>query len=205
MRKAVVVHGGARDSYQLALGLSEAGSLESLVTDLFWPADLGWARKLEARMSPGLREMVSRRSAPGLPSAEVTQCAGAGLRGLVVDKLPGVPFSVRRRSNRAADATLGRTAGRLARETGSGLVSYSYFGYDAMREFGGDSMLFQVHPHPATVRRILLQEWRRTRIVRPRWSRSGSWRCRMKSTNTWSRSRRWRSVCLRHRALRATA
>lgn len=157
-RKAVVVHGGARDSYQLALGLSEAGSLESLVTDLFWAADLPWAKRLESRMPAGLREMVGRRSAPGLPFGEVTQCAWAGMRGLVLDKLPKVPFSVRRRSNRAADATLGRTAGRLARESGSGLVSYSYFGYDAMREFGGDAMLFQVHPHPATIRRILRRE-----------------------------------------------
>ena len=65
---------------------------------------------------------------------------------------------MRRRSNRAADATLGRAAGRLARETGSGLVSYSYFGYDAMREYGRDAMLFQVHPHPASVRTILRQE-----------------------------------------------
>ena len=157
-RKAVVVHGGARDSYQLALALSEAGSLESLVTDLFWPTDLPWAKRLESRLSPTLREMVLRRSATGLPVAQVTQCAVVGLRGLLLDKLPRVPFSVRRRSNRAADATLGRAAGRLARETGSGLVAYSYFGYDAMREFGQDAMLFQVHPHPATVRRILRQE-----------------------------------------------
>ena len=37
--KFVVVHGGARDSYQLAQALSDAGMLEALVTDLFWPAD----------------------------------------------------------------------------------------------------------------------------------------------------------------------
>lgn len=158
LRKAVVVHGGARDSYQLALALSQAGTLRTLVTDLFWPADLPWATSLEGRLPAGLREMVRRRSATGLPFGEVTQCASVGLRGLLFEKLPRVPFSVRRKSNRAADATLGRRAGRIARETGSGLVSYSYFGYDAMREYGREAMLFQVHPHPATVRQILREE-----------------------------------------------
>ncbi len=158
LHKAVLVHGGARDSYQMALALSEAGLLESLVTDLFWPTDLGWAKRVESRLSPGLREMVLRRSATGLPFDEVKQCALVGLRGLLLEKLPRVPFSMRRKSNRAADASLGRAAGRMARDTGAGLVSYSYFGYDAMREYGHAAMLFQVHPHPATVRRILLEE-----------------------------------------------
>ncbi len=94
----------------------------------------------------------------GLSSNEVKQCVSVGLRGLLLDKLPRVPFSARRKSNRAADASLGRAAGRMARERGAGLVSYSYFGYDAMREYGRDAMLFQVHPHPATVRRILKDE-----------------------------------------------
>jgi glycosyltransferase involved in cell wall biosynthesis len=37
-------------------------------------------------------------------------------------------------------------------------VSYSYFGYDAFNEYGSGGMLFQVHPHPATMRRILREE-----------------------------------------------
>src|ERR1700733_11712706 len=50
--KAVVVHGGARDSYQLALALSEAGLLDSLVTDLFWPTDRAWANIVAGLFPP---------------------------------------------------------------------------------------------------------------------------------------------------------
>ena len=157
LSKVVVVHGGARDSYQLALALSETGMLDTLVTDLFWPEERAWARWINLKL-PHVRQMVMKRSATGLPSYEVTQHIGQGLRGLLLDKLPRIPLSFRRRSIRAADAALGRAAGKRARETGSGLVTYSYFGYDAMREYGRPAMLFQVHPHPATIRKILLKE-----------------------------------------------
>ncbi len=158
LQRAVVVHGGARDSYQLALALSEAGLLEELVTDLFWPVERSWAQTLAERLSPGLRELLERRSAKGLPFGEVRLCLVDGLRCLLMDKLPGVPFALRRRSNRDADAALGRTAGRRARETNAGLVSYSYFGYHSISTYGRPSMLFQVHPHPLTIRRILSEE-----------------------------------------------
>ena len=156
--KAVLVHGGARDSYQVAVALHEAGMLDALVTDLFWPAERGWARRLADRLPSGLRELVYRRSMAALPSAQVQMCAADGLRCLILDKLPSVPVSLRRRSKRAADAALGRAAGRRARRRGEGLVAYSYFGWHAMREYGRPAMLFQVHPHPATVRRILREE-----------------------------------------------
>ena len=158
LQRAVVVHGGARDSYQLALALSEAGLLEELVTDLFWPAENSWAKAIANLLPHGLRELVERRSADGLPGNEVRLCLTDGLRCLLLDKLPGVPFALRRRSNRDADANLGRTAGRRAKETHAGLVSYSYFGYHSISTYGGPSMLFQVHPHPLTIRRILREE-----------------------------------------------
>ena len=158
LAKAVVVHAGARDSYQLALALSEAGLLETLVTDLLWPTDRSWSRAALSRLSPALQEMLQRRSVPGLPSAQVHQCVLAGLRVLFLDKLPRIPLSLRRNSSRAADAELGRTAGRLARRANAGLVTYSYYGYDAIREYARPAMLFQLHPHPATMRRLLRQE-----------------------------------------------
>ena len=157
-RAAVVVHGGARDSYQMALALEQAGSLERLVTDLFWPADHPWAGAVKASLPNGLRELVERRTAIGLPRQRVQQCVGAGFRNLILDRLPSVPFSVRRQSTRAADAALGRAAGRRARAANAGLVAYSYFAYDAIRTYGRPSMLFQVHPHPATVRQLLHTE-----------------------------------------------
>jgi glycosyltransferase involved in cell wall biosynthesis len=157
-RKAVIVHGGGRDSYQLALALSEAGLLESLVTDLFWPGDREWAKRIIKVLPPKVRSMLLKRTVIGLPSREVQQCIWDGLRCIVLDKLPHVPFSVRRKSTRAADSALGRAAGKRARGTQSGLVAYSYYGFDSMREYCAPAMLFQVHPHPATVRRILNRE-----------------------------------------------
>jgi len=112
--KFVVVHGGARDSYQLAQALSEAGMLEALVTDLFWPADRKWTRFAERLMPNSLRSLVRQRMDPELPSARVRVCAYSGLLQLLLEKIPRAPRSLRRRANRYADATLGRVAGRYA-------------------------------------------------------------------------------------------
>jgi glycosyltransferase involved in cell wall biosynthesis len=156
--RAVVVHGGARDSYQLALALSEAGLLDSLVTDLFWPADRAWANMVAGILPPSLRALLLQRSCCGLPFEEVRLCLLTGLRCLLLEKMPRLPFALRRRSIRVADATLGRTAGRRAAKREAGLVSYSYCGFDAIRQYGRPAMMFQVHPHPSTVRRILQRE-----------------------------------------------
>ncbi len=156
--KVVVVHGGARDAYQVATALAEADLLEALVTDLFWPSDRSWAQALAAKLPPGLQSMLRARSAPALPSARVRNCMLAGLKTLALDRLPRISFDMRRRAIRSADATQGRTAGRLANRTGAGLLAYSYFAYDAFRTYGGPGILFQVHPHPATIRRILSEE-----------------------------------------------
>ena len=156
--KAVVVHGGARDAYQLALALSEAGLLEKLVTDLFWPSDRPWAKVLAGALPRRWLSQLQRRSARNLPSRQVTTLPSAGLGGLLLDKLHGLPFVAKRKASRSADAMLGRAAGLTARRTSAGLVSYSYFGYDAFKAYGRGGMLFQMHPHPATMRRILQQE-----------------------------------------------
>ena len=157
-RKVVLVHGGARDAYQVAQALSEARLLETLVTDLFWPADTRWAQSLAARLPAALRPLLAARSAPALPSSQVQSCVLAGLKTLALDRLPRLSCDLRRRSIRSANATLGRTAGRLAQRTGAGLLAYSYFAYDAFRAFAGPGILFQVHPHPATIRRLLSEE-----------------------------------------------
>jgi glycosyltransferase involved in cell wall biosynthesis len=156
--KAVLVHGGARDAYQLALALSEAGLLEALVTDLFWSEERGWRKALGSRLPAPVLRKLRQRSADGLPADRVSICATAGLGGLVMDRLHSLPFSMRRKWARSADAKLGSEAGKLARRTGAGLVSYSYYGYDAFTAYGRGGLLFQVHPHPATMRRILSEE-----------------------------------------------
>lgn len=165
-RKAVLVHAGARDGYQFALGLHEAGLLDALVTDLFWSDESVGAQRL-ARLLPGslhrmlygkLSGTLRKRSRSGLPASAVKTLPLAGLGSVLLDRLPRVPFALKRRCIRMADAALGRAAGRRARQCGEGLVSYSYTGYDAFREYGRGGMLFQVHPHPGTMRRILREE-----------------------------------------------
>ena len=156
--KFVAVHSGARDSYQLARALSEAGMLEALVTDLFFPVDRKWARAIARLMPKRLCSMMYQRSDAHLPSAEVRQCLFAGLLTLLFDKLPKTPLSVRRRVTRYADATLGRTAGMYAAKKSAGLVSYSYYGYDAFTHYPRPAILFQMHPHPVSIRRILTEE-----------------------------------------------
>ena len=132
--------------------------LEVLVTDLFWPSDRWWARAL-SRLSPaGLRSLLRQRSSPGLPSGRVRNCVVAGVKTLLLDRIRGLSFDLRRRAVRSADATLGRTAGRLAARSGAGLLTYSYFAYDAFHADPRPGILFQVHPHPLTIRRILTEE-----------------------------------------------
>jgi len=157
-QKVVVVHGGARDAYQVALALSDAGMLEMLVTDLFWPADKDWIR-WTSKYVPGIfLSLLHQRSEPRLPSSRVLNCIMAGAKTLLLDRAPQLSFDLRRRAIRSADSTLGRTAGRIATQSNSGLLSYSYFAYDAFRNFNRAGILFQVHPHPATTRRLLSEE-----------------------------------------------
>ncbi len=157
-RHVVVVHAGARDAYQLALALSEAGLLDALVTDLFWTSDRLWARLLERLLPSKIVRMLHQRSATGLPATKVRMAVLTGLRTLAFEKLPLVNEATRRRTQREADATLGRLAGQLAERRGDALVSYSYYGFDAFRHYPHPAMLFQMHPHPATMRRILSEE-----------------------------------------------
>ncbi len=156
--RMVLVQSGARDAYQVALALAEAGLLEALVTDLFWPADRAWARALARRLPPALQTLLGQRSEPRLPSSAVHLCASTGLLTLLLERLGSIPSAIRRRAMRHADATLGRTAGRLANRRGAGLLSYSYYGFDAFTRYRGGGMLFQLHPHPASMRRILTEE-----------------------------------------------
>lgn len=157
--KVVVVHRGARDAYQVARAMREAGMLERLVTDVYCgegslPQALG--RVLPVGVQNGLRG----RSVAGVPGSSVRTCAVSGLLALAFEKLQMVPFSWRRSATRWCDHELGRTAGRLATRRQAGLLSYSYYGYSGFGSFRSEkpAILFQLHPHPASVRRLLLEE-----------------------------------------------
>jgi glycosyltransferase involved in cell wall biosynthesis len=156
--RVVVVHRGARDSYEVAAGLAGAGMLERLVTDLYWPHERAWVQRLEGWLPPRLTRNLEKRSHVKVPGSAVLQTPAAGLSSFLLEKLKQLPFALRRGAVRYTDAQLGRKAGRLARRKHALLLSYSYYGYDAFRAYGAPGMLFQLHPHPLSVRRILQQE-----------------------------------------------
>ena len=79
--KAVLVHAGARDAYQLAVALAERGMLEALVTDLFW-SEAGRLNEPLARFAPRLHRVLLQRSVGGLLSQEVRLSPFHGLRTL---------------------------------------------------------------------------------------------------------------------------
>ena len=160
-QKVVVVHRGARDAYQVSRALSEAGRLESLLTDLYWPWDRLWAKAASRVLPPSVRNLLLARSAPGLPSSQVTTVWPQGPGSFLLDKLPRVPFAMRQRAQRGTDAALGTAAGEHARRTNSRLLSYSYYGYHAFSAYEKPGTLFQLHPHPASVRAILARELER--------------------------------------------
>lgn len=165
LTKVVTVHRGARDNYQVALALSEAGMLEALVTDLYWPADRGWTQVVE-RMAPSfLRDALRCRHAESLPSDRVVSCWGRGLYAAAVEKGRWISFDYRREEIRRCDLELGHVAGRIATHQDAALLSYSYYGYSAFSTYAGGQprILFQLHPHPGRVREIL----RRERLLHP--------------------------------------
>ncbi len=142
----------------VSLALADAGLLEALVTDLFWPSDRAWARSFAERLPALLRRLLQQRSEPRLASTAVRLCAVTGGMTLLLEKLRKVPAPLRRRMMRYGDRTLGRTAGQLANDRNAGLLSYSYYGFDAFTRYTGAGILFQLHPHPASMRRILSDE-----------------------------------------------
>jgi glycosyltransferase involved in cell wall biosynthesis len=160
--KTVTVHRGARDGYQVARALQEVGLLETLVTDLYWPADRTWARSVES-VAPRKTSVALRcRHAEDLPSSSVASCWMSGLGSLMANKARWLPFHWERGTIRWCDRSLGRQAGRIATEKGAALLSYSYYAHSAFSHLVGDQprILFQLHPHPASVRSILQQERR---------------------------------------------
>ena len=165
--KAVTVHRGSRDGYQVARALSEAGLLETLVTDLYWPADCPWARKLEQTVPASVRAALNCRWSEGLPSGSVESCWLPGLAAYLAYERHWLGFDGARKAVRRCDGALGRRAGRIARDRNAAILAYSYYGHSAFSCEGGaldgegrPRILFQLHPHPAAVRSILQRERR---------------------------------------------
>ncbi len=156
--KAVVTHAGRRDAYQLALALDEGSLLESLITDFYWnPAVYSVLKTVLPHRG------IPERICPGLNSRHVRSSPRAVLAD-VEAKIRGT-----KDAHQAKDAALGAAARQRAIATGSALFSYSYYASSAFRLADTEldhRFLFQLHPHPLSVREILTEEMERTPAAR---------------------------------------
>lgn len=155
--KYVTVFRGAREGYQVPLALHERGLLERHISEWYSPLDSALFSALVGKV-PRLNRFLRRRYCPGLPASKVKVPTKALVRELIEAMGRGRLAS----SEEKNDATLGRFAGEYARQHGSALLSYSYYGYHALRAMGKESrhrkVLLQEHPHPVTTRRLLSEE-----------------------------------------------
>ena len=148
----VVVHNGARDGYQLALGLEEAGVLEALVTDWYSPLDRPWLRALAPLLPGRVRGSLGRRFRAGLPSRRVRSRPWE----LARLRLGGTPHGL--------DLRLGGYAGRLAARRGAGVFAVSYYAFGAFTALGERRLprvIHQIHPHPGSLRALYRREMER--------------------------------------------
>lgn len=130
-KKKLLVHGGARDRYQLALALCENNLLKYLVTD----------------------DYILRRQKP----AELNKFVKTSYCALILSVLYKVfPYA---RINIVKDQFLSRYANRLVKnQTDIDVIAYSYYASYVFSHFKGKKILFQLHPHPVSVRNIFLNE-----------------------------------------------
>jgi glycosyltransferase involved in cell wall biosynthesis len=158
--RAVVVMAGARDRYQVPLALAQGDLLAELVTDIYWPADRRWFQRTAGAILSA--ETVSKRFCPELGSSHVRRSSPAAVATLLTRSLPRLEF------NRVKDRALSRKARKIAAENHAALLCYSYYASEAFRHGEGlpYRFLFQVHPHPRSVRRELLEELERVPTAR---------------------------------------
>jgi glycosyltransferase involved in cell wall biosynthesis len=150
--KAVVCHSGSRDYYEASTALQHAGLLEALVTDIYLsPESLPFSKGLYRRFPK-----FFARSHPGLPSSQVITPLGCMMDSI----LRRTPLDSRTRQIRL-DRAIGRRGRLEAMRRQSVLFSYSYYAAEAFAEGAGRPplrFLFQLHPHPATIRKIFQEE-----------------------------------------------
>lgn len=147
----VVAFKGSRDAYQVPLALAEAGKLEALVTDWYSPFDRKWFARLTGILPLRIEAELRRRYRAGLPSKRVHTSPREFIRTKLSE----------RSASDHGDNRIGTLAGQLARNRKAGLLSYSYYGHSAFNCAGVGylpKVMFQVHPHPQSIRNLLLEE-----------------------------------------------
>ncbi len=131
MNNFILVHSGNRDFYQVALALQEHGYLTYLVTD-----DFRFRKDAPAQLSPYVR----------------TSAMAVFITLLI-------RFLRKGNLNNIKDNYLSKAAYQLAKKnSGSKVLAYSYYSNYVFAHFKGKKILFQLHPHPVSVRNIFLEE-----------------------------------------------
>lgn len=145
MKKAVVAHAGSRDHYQLSLALNEINALQELITDFYSPETL-----------TNIFPYFKKRYKEGLPSSKVFN----SYKVLFMQMRQKIKKEHQEHFFRKQDKALSEIALNKALKADSNLYLYSYYAYKAFKDYTGDQkkILFQVHPHPLIVKRILSEE-----------------------------------------------
>lgn len=151
--KAVVTFAGSRDYYQLPLAMSEGKLLQSFVTDMYWPADRKSFSNSFGRVLP--QSTIDARFCSVIPSCRTNVPIKALAIAASMHAFPKLALNAHK------DAILSERARQIAERTHSALFCYSYYASEAFRE--GENrlphrFLFQVHPHPQSIRELLLEE-----------------------------------------------
>lgn len=137
-KKCITCHAGNRDSYQLSLALYENNLLDSLITDFYTPY---FARRF-----------TTKRYNSDLPAEKVISL----WENLIYQKVLKGSYAV-------SDARLSNYAVKKAIQNQSHLFLSSYTAYEAFSKIKNDALLnrcllFQLHPHPASIKRIFDEE-----------------------------------------------
>lgn len=155
--RAIAFFVGSRDHYQLPVALAERDYLEAFITELYWPFEHVRLGKLAHRALP--EPYRSLRHHPDLPSTRVK--VDWRVLAAVALRHAHPQWSM----FRFTDRTLGKRARKLAAVTGAAIFSYSYYVHAAFEDRTPDRprhrFMFQLHPHPLSVRRILTEEMER--------------------------------------------
>jgi glycosyltransferase involved in cell wall biosynthesis len=139
-KKYITAHFGSRDNYELSLALAKGGLLDKLITDFYCP-DL-------------FRKILTKRYNNKLSSRYTISSYELLIKNY---------FS---KNNSSNDSILSELAYEYAQKRKSSLFLYSYYAYTAFNkciesELPIERILFQLHPHPNAVRKILNEEIRK--------------------------------------------
>ncbi|WP_294229362.1 glycosyltransferase family 4 protein, partial [uncultured Chryseobacterium sp.] len=148
MKKYIVVHAGRRDDYQVALSLAENQLLEKLVTDVYFPLDKPWFSNFFYLFS----NSFEKRFKQGLRSKYIYSSAHI----LFLSFLNMIKYDITR--VKKIDNILGKIASRLSKDKNLPIISMNSYAYYAFQNNTNLKILFQFHPHPTFVKKILLEE-----------------------------------------------